>query len=349
MYHGIKTVLTIAAIALAAWVAVRLFLPIFFPFLLGGALALGAEPMTSFLSKRLKLPRGAAAGIGVTVAFCLLILLVLLLCALILRELGTLVSVLPDLEQSLSGGLSALSAWALELASGIPGKFGYLAQSALQDFFSGSSQLLKEAFRFALGLTGGVLRRVPNGALVVGTAVISSYMISVRLPRLRSWLKTTITGQRFQKISAQAKQIKSVFFGWLKAQLKLMALTWIILSLGLLLLRVPNALLWAGTIALVDAFPVLGTGTVLLPWTLVCFLQKDTVRAVGLLGIYGVISLTRSVMEPKLLGNQLGLDPLATLAALYTGFQLWGFKGMILAPVLAVTAVQLLRKPSPEM
>lgn len=347
MYHGIKTALTIAGISLGAWLTVRLFLPILFPFLLGGALALGAEPVTVFLCARLKLPRGAAAGIGVTTAFCLLILLVLLLCALILREFSLLMSILPALEQSLSGGLSALSSWALRLASGLPGKLGTLAESALRDFFSGSSELLKQTFRFALGLTGGVLRRVPNGALILGTAVISSYMISARLPTIRTWLKHTIAGARVRSFLERTKQMKVVLLGWLKAQLKLMGLTWVILTAGLLLLRVPYAPLWAGAVALVDVFPVLGTGTVLLPWALISFLQKQTVRAVGLLGIYSVISLTRSVMEPKLLGSQLGLDPLATLAALYTGFRLWGFKGMLLAPLLAVTALQLLQKPNP--
>lgn len=347
MYHGIKTTLTIVGIALGAWLTMRLFLPIFFPFLLGGTLALGAEPLTGFLCTRLKLPRGAASGIGVTAAFCLLILLVLLLCALILRELGVLMSILPDLEQSLSVGLTSLSAWSLRLASGIPGKLGNLAESALRDFFSGSSQLLKQAFRFALGLTGGVLRRAPNGVLVLGTALISSYMISARLPAIRSWIRTTIHGARIRKVLEWTKQLKVVLFSWLKAQLKLMGLTWAILTTGLVLLRVPYAPLWAGAVALVDVFPVLGTGTVLLPWALISFLQNHTIRALGLLGVYGVISLTRSVMEPKLLGSQLGLDPLITLAALYTGFQLWGFKGMLLAPLLAVTAVQILHKPHP--
>ena len=93
--------------------------------------------------------------------------------------------------------------------------------------------------------------------------------------------------------------------------------------------------------ALVDAFPVLGTGTVLLPWSLLCFLQQDSARAIGLLGIYTTVTLTRSLMEPKLVGRHLGLDPLATLMSLYIGYRLWGIPGMLFAPLLAVTALQL--------
>ena len=87
--------------------------------------------------------------------------------------------------------------------------------------------------------------------------------------------------------------------------------------------------------------PVLGTGTILLPWSLILFLQGDNARSIGLLGLYAVISLTRSALEPKLVGKELGLDPLVTLFSLYTGYKLWGIGGMILSPLMAVTAIQL--------
>ena len=112
---------------------------------------------------------------------------------------------------------------------------------------------------------------------------------------------------------------------------------------GFFLLGVPGKLVMALLTALVDAVPLLGTGTVLVPWALVSFLSGEPVRAVGLLGVYVTALLTRSALEPKLLGRQLGLDPLAALVALYIGFRLWGFGGMILAPILTVTARELCR------
>jgi len=100
-------------------------------------------------------------------------------------------------------------------------------------------------------------------------------------------------------------------------------------------------LLWAFLIALVDAIPMLGTGTVLVPWSLLCFLQGNPVRGVGLLGLYVTAMLVRSALEPRVVGRQLGINPLLTLAALYAGFRLWGVTGMILAPIITVTATQL--------
>lgn len=348
MYRGIRKALTISCSFLGIWLVIQYFLPLFFPFFLGTGLALAAEPMVSFLCRRLKLPRGAAAGLGVTAAFCFIALMLLLMVALIVRELAIVASILPDLEEAATGSISALSAWVMGLIARMPSGIGDILSRSAAEFFSGSSALLDQAFRYVVNLTGGVLRHVPDSALVLGTAIISSYMISAKYPKLKAWLLSRIPKERLDKIKNGIRRMKHALFGWLKAQVKLMGITWIILTMGLVLLRIPYAPVWGALISLVDAFPVLGTGTVLLPWSLVCFLQADTVRAVGLLAVYAVISLSRSVLEPKLVGKHLGLDPLATLVALYAGYKLWGLSGMILAPILAVAAVQIIRAPGIE-
>jgi hypothetical protein len=112
-------------------------------------------------------------------------------------------------------------------------------------------------------------------------------------------------------------------------------MTFVILLLGMTILRIPYGVFWAAGICLLDALPVLGTGTVLLPWGLILFLQGDRARAIGLLGVYTVIAVSRSVLEPRLVGRQLGLDPLMTLLSLYAGYRFLGFAGLLLAPILA--------------
>jgi len=201
--------------------------------------------------------------------------------------------------------------------------------------------MLNKVTPFALSYAGNILTHVPDSALTLGTGLISAFLISNKLPRIRRWILRRIPKERLRAMLSTLKRMKSALLGWLLAQTKLMGLTLLILLLGFLLLRIPHAPLWALGVALVDIFPVLGTGTVLLPWSLLCLLQRDTARAIGLLGLYATITLTRSLLEPKLVGRHLGLDPLATLMALYIGYKLWGIGGMILAPLLAVTALQL--------
>jgi predicted PurR-regulated permease PerM len=208
--------------------------------------------------------------------------------------------------------------------------------------FSGGTALLDKGFSWLLGLAGAILSRMPDSALTVGTALISGVMISARLPRIRKWIALRFPRERLRPLLQTLRQMKTAVGGWLLAQLRLAGVTLMILLAGFLILRIPYGPLWAVGVALVDAFPVLGTGTVLVPWSLVCFLQGDHPQAIGLLGIYTVAFLARTVLEPRLVGGQLGLDPLMTLVALYAGYKVWGIGGMLVAPLLCVTVMELI-------
>ena len=342
MGGSVKKALSLLSVFLGVWLSLRFLLPLAFPFLLGSLLALAAEPAVRFFSRRSHMPRPLSAGIGVTMTFVCLAILVLLVCAFIVRELGVLAGVLPNLEDTALSGLSLLQTWLLELAAYAPDSIQPLLEQNVTGLFSGGTALLDQAVRYVLSLAKTILTHVPDSALSLGTAVISGYMISAKLPGIRDWVRRHFPKEKLRPILDALKRIKAAVGGWLLAQLKLAGVTLAILLLGFFILRIPYAPLWALGVSFVDAFPVLGVGTVLLPWAVISFLQNDAARALGLLGIYTVITLTRSVLEPKLVGRQLGLDPLVTLMALYAGYKLWGIGGMILAPLLTVTAFQFL-------
>ena len=126
-----------------------------------------------------------------------------------------------------------------------------------------------------------------------------------------------------------------------------MLLVFALLTLGLWILGVEFPLLFGGLIALLDALPVLGTGTVLIPWALLSFLQNDSGLGFGLLVLYGVSSVARSVLEPHLVGRQLGLPPLGTLMAFYAGYRLFGIPGMILLPLTVLFVKPFLMPADP--
>lgn len=339
----VRKLLTIAALLAGLFLGVRYLLPLVFPFLLGGALALAAEPIVRFSCRRLHLPRPVAAGIGVSMSFSFLVMLVLILAALVLRQLRTLAGILPGMEESIRGGMQSASMFLLELAGKAPGGIAPLLQRNINEFFSGGSAMLDRIAGELLHLASNILSRVPGRALSFGTAIIASFMISAKLPALKEAVRSRLGSGKIQPLLDTLRRLRHSIFCWLKAQLKLSAITFSLSISGLLLLRVPQAVVWAVLIALVDAFPILGTGTVLVPWSFVSFLQGDHLMAFGLLGLYSAAVITRTVLEPRLVGKQLGLDPLITLIALYTGFKLFGILGMIFAPVLAVTATELLQ------
>ncbi len=325
----------------AAWLGIRWLFPLFFPFFLGGTLALLAEPAVKFFSR--KMPRAGASVLAVGILLLLLAGLLVLLCSAILRNLGLLAKALPDMERTASNALSLLRSRLTLLAEKLPENLQPMAHHTLSALFESGMNFTDDAVRALPAAMTGFLGAVSGSALTVGTGVLSAFMISLRLPKIQKWLAQRFPPERREAFLLRLTQIRSAVGGWLRAQSVLLLLTFLIVSVGLLILRIPYAPLWAGGVALVDALPVLGSGTVLLPWALISLLQGQLPRALGLLATYACAALTRSTLEPRLVGRHLGLDPLVTLACLYLGYRLWGFGGMILSPMLGSIAMELAR------
>lgn len=342
---SIRKLPMILIIGAGIWLCVRYLLPIVLPFLLAGLLALVAEPLVNSLHRHLHFPKGLAAPVGMAVVLALTILILLALCALLVKELGALAGVLPDLESATASGLDSLEIWLLGLAERAPEGISPILVHGVEGMFSNGGALLDGLTTTLLSLAASVLKAIPDSALGLGTWVLACFMLSARLPRIRLWIRDHLPKAWHEKYAPYLQTLKTTVCGWLLAQAKLVGITFSILAVGFLFLRIEHALLWAAATCLVDILPVLGTGTVLIPWSVVCFLQEDTFRALGLLGIYVFISLLRSVLEPRFVGKQLGLDPLVTLLAIYAGYRLWGLPGMLLAPILAVATTQILIHP----
>lgn len=335
-------------LALGLWLGLRYVLPVAMPFLLAGALALISEPLVRTFQKRLHLPRVAATGVGVSICLLMAVLIFLTLCAFLLRQLRNLADVVPDLESSAAQGISSLRDFFLVLAGKTPQGIRPVLTHSVENLFSGSSRLLDRVSGWLLNIASGILKALPDSALGLGTWILATYMTSAKLPQLKAYLADHLPTKWTDRYLPALKRLRHSLRLWLTAQLKLTGITFGVLAVGFLMLRIPYAIAWAALICMVDALPVLGTGTVLIPWSLVSFLQGDHLQAVGLLSIYGVAALLRCIMEPRLVGKHLGLDPLLTLFALYAGYHLWGILGMLFAPLLTVTVSQLFRKPETD-
>lgn len=323
---------------LGAWLILRYLLPVFLPFVLGLLLALAAEPAVN-LGTRLKLPRWASAGIGVTVTLLLLFTLVGVLGAAVVRELGILAGRLPDLQTTARDAADRLGIFLEDAASRTPENVRPLVTRSVSRLLSSGTELMEQVTIRLPGVLTGILGRVPDGALGMGAGILSGFMFSVRLPQLKDAVAKRIPEGVKNQLLPALKRSKNALIGWLKAQCKLAVITYGIVTAGFLLLQIPYAPLWAAAVALVDAVPLLGTGTVLLPWALVCLLQRNHLRSVGLLCIYGAAFFSRTILEPRLVGRHLGIDPLITLVCLYLGYRFWGILGMLFAPMLAAALI----------
>lgn len=336
-------ILTVAGAAALVWFFVTYLLELLMPFLLGLGLALLAEPAVLFLQKNLRLPRLAAVGIGLSATMVLSLSLLILLCSVLIKELGVLAGILPDLEATARSGLQTLEDWLLVLVSRAPDGIRPLLTRTVLGLSGSGSSVMNQALGQLPRLATSALGHLSSGLVGIGTGFLSAFLICARLPQCKDWLRQKLPDRWRSRYLPALQNIRTAALCWLKAQVKLSGMTFLIVTAGLMLLRVSYAPIWAFGIALVDAIPLLGTGIILLPWSLICLVQGKNLLCVGLLATYAAAAISRTILEPRLLGKQLGLDPLVTLMALYVGYQLWGILGMIASPLLAVTALSLIR------
>jgi len=324
------------------WLGSRYLLPLILPFALGGLLALVAEPLVAFGQKKLRFSRGLAAGLGVCLTLLLLVGLFSVLAALLLRALIHLASALPDMEQTAKEGFSSVQNWAVNLSNQAPRGVQPMVTRTVENAFDNGSALMDRVAEKIPHMIATVLSGLPDGLLRIGTGLLAAFMISARLPRIRRALVKRIPSQQKEKYLPVLQRIKGALLGWLRAQGMLVLITYGIVLAGFLFLRVPYGFFWALLIALMDAVPMLGTGLVLVPWAVVEFLMHRPFPAFLLLATFAAATVARTALEPKFLGKQLGFDPLVTLICLYVGYHLWGFLGLILAPILAAVGKTVL-------
>ena len=342
-----KPALTAAGLLAGAALGLAV-LPLVLPFLLAYGLALGAEPAVAALGRRTPLPRWARSGLCVTGLFLVAGAGLFFFGQVLWEELLRLVRQLPTLLAQLRPTLEGLQASLETLAGRAPEGIANALTRWIEELFAGGAGLLESAYGFLSALVSGVVTGVPRLFLGLVTTVIAAYMTSASLPQVKAWLRSRLPKPWQDRLRRVRERVRAAFGGWCRAQIKLILLVFAVLTLGLWLLGVDFPLLFGGLIALLDALPVLGTGTVLIPWALLSFLREQSGLGFGLLALYAVASVSRSALEPQLVGKQLGLHPLLTLMAFYAGYRLLGLAGMILFPLAATVAAQLSAPKSVE-
>ena len=341
--RGLLLILEAAGVVGAVWLLLHFVLPWTAPFLAAWALAALLEGPVRFLVRH-RWKRSAAS------ALCCLAALGLLgwgLAALFSRGIGAVtdfVQGLPELVQAMALRIGDLeSRLETRLRSAGDGSALFFEQG-LRSLSAALAALPAQVSRAALSLLSRAAQKSPDILLFLATAAIGSYFLSASFPAVRAFLLSQLPDPLRQRLEELTEDLKSGFGGVVRAQLILMAMTFFELLVALLLLRVRGAAGLAALTALIDALPVFGTGIVLLPWALVCLLLGDTRRGLGLLVSWGLVCLVRSCTQAKLLGDQIGLDPLTSLLSVYVGWRVCGVWGMLLFPILAMILIQLNRR-----
>ena len=239
--HGWKRIVAVIGFFAVLWLGLRYLYPIFLPFLLGLAAAKTAERPANFLQQRLRWSAGAAVFAAVTAIWAALTGALVLSAVLLIRRAASLSGTLSDLAGQAAAGITAVRDWAVRLAERTPPSVSAALTRSVRDLFADGGGLLNRGTEAAFDLAGQLAQFLPGVLMTLGTAVLSSYLICARLPILRHKISDSPawkTGWR----SALTRLLRNSK-NWLKAQLKLSAVTFAIVLAGFFLLgppRLPN-------------------------------------------------------------------------------------------------------------
>jgi sporulation integral membrane protein YtvI len=315
-----------------------------YPFVIALALAYMMNPLVNFLERRARLPRGLAVFLSLIllIASCGGILTFLVIE--IISGTQYLSTIVPDyFRNTVTFIEDYLTRHVLPIYEQLNLRFNELNPSNqntiihnIQNFgerIIDSSTKILSSILLSLSV---FISNLPTTIAALVFSLLATFFISKDWDKLRNLLYRMLPRKFHRYGGPVIRELKKAFLGFMKAQLMLITMTTVIVLIGLTILQVPYAITVSLIIGFVDLLPYLGTGFILVPWITYSFVTGDISFAIALLILYTIVLIQRQIMEPKVLSSNIGLDPLATLIALFVGFNLFGFLGLIIGPVILV-------------
>lgn len=337
MSERAKLFTKLTIITLLVYLGFRFILPLILPFIFAYLLAWIVRPVTEFLYKKVRIPRIAGGTVSLLLLLSLIGTGLFYLSNLLIKQGINFARNIPVYLSILAGKLDRICSSCDEL-------LGLAAGSvrALMD-----ENMIKVVDRvktdFIPGMTARTLNLTVKFVGFVGIILIifiSAVLMVKELPELRNKYKDTSIYNDINKVTTK---LADAGIAYIRCQLIIMVLVALCCVLGLVLIRNDYALLLGIGIALLDALPIMGSGMILIPWSIIMLLNGNIYAAAILITTYLVCQIIREVMEPKLIGNRIGIKPLYTLISMYIGLKLFGVAGFILGPVGLIIIITVLK------
>lgn len=326
----LNIVIPLLGLCLVIFLGPRL-LHFFMPFVVGWILALLANPLVRFLERRVKLVRRHGSMLIIIAALAIVIGLFYGAGLLVYREMGSFLADAPEIYQSVIAEIENALQNGRKLAEYFPQNLQppLLAFSDNLDGLFG--KLVSRAAEPTVQIAGHVAKSIPNLLVNMVIIILSSYLFLADRESIMRWLKEHLPAFVFRYIEYMKRDAKGLIGGYFLAQFRIMCVVALILAAGFLVLGVRYGVLLAFLTAILDFLPIFGTGTVLFPWAVVKLFAGEYAYATGLILLYILTQVVRQIIQPKIVGESMGLPPLMTLFLLYLGFKLRELTGMILA------------------
>jgi sporulation integral membrane protein YtvI len=334
-----------AAIVVLAYLAIRYVLGWVLPFFLAFCIVSIVNPVIRFVDIKMKFSHRAAS---VTVMIVIYALVGFLLFELILQLFYVMRDVFTQLPSYYATTLNPAFA---RLGENIEALFNKLPINLTAQLYGLQNDLLGELQSWLVSVSQSGMSyvsrftgRIPAFVIAFVFTVMLTFFIGSQYDQVTAFLKAQLPGRLKGMVSELKMVINDIILRYIKAIFKLMLITFVELTIGLLVLRTENAVFIALGIAVFDALPFFGTGAIMIPWALIELIQTNYTFALGLGILYAIVTVVRNILEPHIVGQKLGLNPIVSIVAIYLGFKIFGIFGMIFMPIVTQIALELHKK-----
>ena len=313
----------------------------FMPFVIGWFLAFIASPLVTWLEQRLKIVKKLGSAITIILVLGACVGVIYFAVSRIWAEIASLIQNFPEMYEDLEAGFMEIGVKGEQLFARLPQGVQNGWQAMMQNLDQTMGKLIGEMSEPTMEVAGSVAKRIPSIFVATIVTFVSAYFFIAQREEIIIWAKKISPKPIVSRMTMVMDNLKYAVGGYFKAQFKIMAVVFLMLLAGFSLIGVHFSILLALGIAFLDFLPFFGTGTALIPWAVYKFLVGNYRMAIALLILYAVTQIVRQLIQPKLVGDSMGLNPLLTLVLLYIGYKLGSVLGMIFAVPIGMIVVNL--------
>ncbi len=300
------------------------------PFVIGIIIAYAVQKPSEFLSKKTRLKKENCAAILSVFVFILAIVFIMLLVWFLYAQFRGLFALFSVRSLSMKNYIEQVYEWLQSYLKGINGEFrrtlNKLTNDAVNSFINKFGVALSNA-------TTTFIKKFPTILISCVVTIVATCFISKEYYKLLKFVKGFLNDKIIKKVVDFKNIFTECFLKFLIGYFWLFIITYFELLIGFLILKIEHFITIAFLIAFLDLLPIFGTGAVLIPWAAVRFVENDYKLGLGLVVLYLFITVLRNIIEPKIVGHQIGINPLFTLLFVFLGFRLGGFFGMLVLPI----------------
>jgi sporulation integral membrane protein YtvI len=302
-----------------------------------------ANPLVRFLEKRVKLLRKHSTFIIIVSVIIIIVAIMVLISVLLFKEAKELMNDLPMMIESTKLKLNEFSEFLSKKSEVLPNNIRNMIDNAISSIDTIINNYTGKSQAISVNRVGLFAKNVAEGFLYVIITILSAYFFTACRDELAAGIKKHLPESAVSYWHLIFDNFKAAFGGYFKAQFKIMLILIMIMFIGFEILQVRYSFLFALGIAFLDFLPVFGTGTILWPWAVINVISGEYIKAVGLVVIYLICQFVKQILQPKMVGDSIGLHPLATLIFLFVGYKLYGVFGMIIGIPVGMVLVNMYR------